>query len=323
MRLVRWLFGLAVAATVLWAGYWFVGARALEAALDRVLADPASPLVAEDRQVAGFPNRFDVTLTEPRIALPDLVWSAPFVQAFALSYRPHHLILVFPPEQRLELPGADWRLVTADSRASAIFAPSRRLELGRVVVVLREPVLDGPAGLAAAALRLAMRSLEPGRYDAVAEAEDVAPDPALMDRVDPGRLWPRRFAVLRLDAELAFAHPLDSDALLDRRLAPPRVVLTGARAAWAGVDLRIEGRVDLGAVGGPSGELRVAVTGWRALLALLDRTGALAPDLRQWIDTTAPALARADNPDAVDIPLRIEAGQVRLGPLLLFDPASG
>ena len=312
MRLVRWLFGLAVLATLLWGGYWFVGARALEVTLDQILADFDSPLSAQDRQVAGFPNRFDITLTEPRLSLSDLAWSAPFVQVFALSYRPHHLILVFPPQQHLSLPDGDWRLSTADGRASAVFAPSRRLELDRVVVVLREPALSGPASLAAAALRLGLRPLEPGRYDAVAEAEDIAPDSDLLDRMDPERIWPRRFAVLRLDAELAFARPLDSDALLDRRLSAPRVVLTGGRAAWAGVDL-----------GGPSGEVMVAVTGWRALLDLLDRSGVLAPDLRQWIGSAAPALARADDPDSVDIPLRIEAGQIRLGPLVLFDPASG
>ncbi len=322
MRLVRWLFGLAVVATVLWGGYWFVGSRALELAIDQVLADFDSPLTAQDRSVAGFPNRFDITLTEPRVVLPDLAWAAPFVQVFALSYRPHHLILVFPPEQRLAVGGAEWRLATSDGRASAVFAPARRLELDRVVVVLRDLVLSGPAALRAGALRLALRPLEPGRYEAVAELEDALPDPDALDSADPGRLWPRSYGVLQLDAELTFDRPLDADALLSRRLPPPRLVLTGARAAWPDVDLRLTGRVEPDAPGGPFGEVTVSIEGWRALLDLLDRTGALTPDFAAWLSAAGPGLARPDAPDAVDIPLRVEAGQVRLGPVVLFDLAA-
>jgi hypothetical protein len=323
MRLVRWLFGLAVLATVLWCGYWFAGSRALELAIDQALADFDSPLSAEDRRIAGFPNRFDVTLTAPRVSLPGLAWSAPFVQVFALSYRPHHLVLVFPPEQRLDLPGGDWRLRTSDGRASAVFAPARRLELDRVVVVLREARLSGPLEVRAEALRLALRPVEPGLYEAVAEFEDALPDPAMMDRIDPARDWPRLYSVLRLEAELAFDRPLDADALLDRRLPPPQVVLTGARVAWPGVDLRLSGRVDTGAIGGPAGEMVLAIEGWPQFVALLDRAGALTDELRFWINGAGPALARPDAPDSVDIPLRIEAGQVRLGPMVLFDLGAG
>ena len=323
MRLVRWLFGLAVVATVLWCGYWFAGSRALEVAIDQTLADLDSPLSAEDRSVAGFPNRFDVTLTAPRVSLPGLAWSAPFVQVFALSYRPHHLVLVFPPEQQLDLPGGDWRLGTSDGRASAVFAPARRLELDRVVVVLREARLSGPLDLSAQALRLALRPVTPGVYQAVAEFEDTLPDPGLMDRIDPAQDWPRQFAVLRLEAELAFDRPLDADALLDRRLPPPRLVLTGARVAWADVDLRLSGRIDTGAIGGPAGEMVLGIDGWRRFVELLDRAGALSNELRFWINGAGPALARPDAPDSVDIPLRVEAGQVRLGPMILFDLGAG
>jgi hypothetical protein len=321
MRLVRWLFGLAVVATLLWGGYWYAGARALRSAIDELLADPGSPLSAAELAIAGFPNRFDVTLTEPRLALPGLDWSAPFVQAFALSYRPHHLILVFPPEQRLALPGAEWCLVAGDGRASAVLAPARRLELERLVVVLAEVALEGPARLNATALRLAMRPAGPARYEAVAEAETVFPDPALLDAQDPDRHWPRRFDVLRLDAELAFDRPLDLEAARHGRLPAPRVVLTAARAAWPGVDLEARGRIDLHAVGGPAGEITLAIRGWRDLVALLERSGSLSPELRRWIDDTALSLARTEDGAVVDVPLRIEGGRVRLGPLVLLDLA--
>lgn len=319
MRLVRWLFGLAVLATALWCGWWFVGVRALELGIDQILDDPASPIAAEDRSVRGFPNRFDITLTRPRLVLPALAWSAPFVQVFALSYRPHHVIVVFPPEQRLDLPGAEWLLRTADARASLVMSPARRLELDRAVAVLTGVDLDGPVALRADALRLALRPAGPTRYEAVAEAEAVFPDPAAMDALDPGRAWPRRLAVLRLEAELAFDRPLDLDAAGGGPLPRAEPVLTGARAAWEGVDLRLDGRVALGATGAPAGEAVLSVEGWPALLAALDRAGMLTPEARGWIEAAAPGLARPGAPEAIDIPLRIVAGQVRLGPMVLFD----
>lgn len=322
MRLVRWLFGLAVVATALWCGYWFVGAQALQMAVDQVLDAPDSPLSADEARVRGFPNRFDLTLTRPELHQPGLVWSAPFVQVFALSYRPHHVVAVFAPDQRLVLDGIAWRLGTSDARASVVMAPARRLELERAVAVLQGLAVDGPVRLSADALRLAVRR-EGAVYVAVAEFETAFPDADALDARDPDRVWPRRFDVLRLDGELDFGRPLELGALSADPLAPPRMALTGARAAWEGVDLRLSGRVDLGAVGGPAGDLVLAVEGWRALLALLDRAGALDADLSGWLAAAGPALARPGAPDAVDIPLRVEAGQVRLGPLLLFDLAAG
>jgi hypothetical protein len=321
MRLVRWLFGLAVLASVLWGGLWFVGARAVEMAIDQALADPRSPLAAQERRVAGFPNRFDVTLTAPRLATPGMLWSAPFVQAFVLSYRPHHLILVFPPEQQLALTGSDWRLATGDGRMSVVLAPSRRLELDRAALVMSGLDLSGPAALRVEALRAAIRTDDRGGYQAVIELEGAEPDPARLAALTVDAELPRRFSVLRIEAEVHFDRPLDMDALSGGRLPEPRVTLTGARVAWAGVDMRLSGRLDPAAPGGPEGNVVLSVEGWPELLALADRTGALPPDLRAWIGSTAPALARAGQPDAVDIPLRVEAGQVRLGPVVLFDLA--
>lgn len=323
MRLVRWLFGLSVVATVLWGGYWFVGARALQMAVDEVLAAPGSPIRADAAEVRGFPNRFDITLTRPELREGGLTWTAPFAQIFALSYRPHHVVAVFPPEQRFTLGGLDWLVGTSDARASVVMAPTRSLELDRAVLVLAGLEIDGPTRLRADALRGALRLAAPGRYEAVAELEVAFPDAALLDARDPDRLLPRRFDVLRVDAELAFDRPLDLNAATTGALPPPAVALTGARAAWEGVDLRLTGRVDLDAPGGPAGDVVLAVTGWRMLLDTLDRAGVLSPEQSGWLNAAGPGLARADDPDAVDIPLRIEAGQVRMGPLVLFDLAAG
>lgn len=314
------LVGLAGAATLGWGGLWLAGARTIEAGIAGALADPASPASVQGWELGGFPGRFDLTLTEPRLHLPGLGWAAPALQVFALAYQPHHLIAVFPPEQHLSLPGGALRIGTTDGRLSAVFAPARGLELDEVALVFNGLTLTGDAGgLGAEALRLGLRPLAPGRYGAALELVAPGLDDALRARLDPQGLWPGRLAALRLEGELTFDRPLDAQALMSGPLPPAGLTLTAAHARWPGVALGAEGRIDPAAPGGPAGNLTVAVEGWPALLDLLDRAGLIAPEQRAWIAATAPALARPDAPEAVDIPLRLEAGQVRMGPMVLFD----
>lgn len=320
MRLVKWLFGLAVLATALWCLYWFTASQTLRVALAEVLAQPDLPLRTQGYSVRGFPNRFDVTLDEPRLDLPEFGWSAPFVQVFALSYRPHHVIAVFPPVQEGHLGGLEWRLAASDARASALGAPTRNLELERSVAVIEGADLTaGGTRWRMEALRLAIRRTAAGSYEAVAEAEAVFPDPAMMDEADPQAIWPRRIAVMRVDLALDFARPLDLDLARGAALPPPAVALTGARLAWDGADLHLTGRVDLGAPEGPAGDLVLAVTGWADVVDRLARAGILTAEQRAWVDGMAPGLTRSGDAQAVDIPLRVEAGQVRLGSMVLLD----
>lgn len=323
MRLVRWLFGLAVAATLAWGGLWFLGARALDQAIATVLDGFDSPLRAREHVVRGFPNRFDITLTEPRLAQGGMSWAAPFVQVFALSYRPHHVILVLPPEQRLDLGGESALVTTQDARASLVMQPGARLALERLVLVAQGPgLLLGGERLAADALRAALRPAEggfPASYDAVVEIEAAFPDAAVLDRIDPAGHLPRRYDLLRLDGLVRFDRPVDMDALNG---APPRLVeaaLTGARASFDGIDLSAVGRVVADAWGRPAGEFTLAVTGWAALLDRLDAAGALPAETMAWVRLAAPGLTRPGAPQVIDIPLRFEAGQLRLGPFVLAE----
>lgn len=319
---VKWLLGLATAATLGWGGLWFAGARGLDQALAQALDDPRAPIRAEGHVVRGFPNRFDITLTEPRLAEAGLTWSAPFVQVFALSYRPHHVIVVFPHQQDLDLSGLPVRIDSRDARASLVMRPTEGLALDRAALVVQMPVVTLPGQrLSADALRLALRPTDgPGRYEAVAEIEALFPDPGLLDRLDPDGHLPRRLDVLRLDAALRFAHPLDLDALrggMAPRLAD--VALTGARLVADGIDLQAEGRIAPDPRGRPTGEVTLHITGWRALLERLGNAGLAPPEVLAWIAAAAPALAQPDRPETLSLPLNLRDGQVRLGPLVLAE----
>ena len=322
MRLVRWLLGLAVVATLAWGGLWFVGARSIEAALAQALATPGTPLTARAQTVRGFPNRIDVTLTEPALNGGDLRWSAPFLQVFSLIYRPHHVIVVAANEQAMSVNGLPVTITTEDMRASVVMRPTGNLVLDRAVLVARMPVLTLPgerlsADTARAAIRLAEG--ETRRYEAVIEIEAGFPDPAVMAEIDPAGLLPRRWDILRLDAELMLDRPLDLEVFRGAPMPPATLALTGAQAAFDGIRLDATGRITPDARGFPEGELVVSVSNWAALSARLAEAGMLPPGALSWVQAAAPGLARDDDPEVLDIPLRLTGGQLRLGPLVLAE----
>ena len=92
---MRGLIWLTVILAGLWGGWWLVGSRGVEAAARGWFdAEVAQGRVAtyETLAVRGFPSRFDVTVTAPRLSDParGIGWQAPFVQVFSLSYKPWH-----------------------------------------------------------------------------------------------------------------------------------------------------------------------------------------------------------------------------------------
>ncbi|MCA2010049.1 DUF2125 domain-containing protein [Cereibacter sphaeroides] len=316
MRAIKGLTVLAVLAVLAWGAYWFIGVRALDRAIAAGLAH--RPEVQVDRyEIHGFPNRFDVTFDAPRIEAAGVSWSTPFLQLFALTYKPQHLVAVMAPDQILNANGQELLIHSEDLRASLVMQPSLDLPLERLAVVGH--VLDlqlADETHALDTLRLGTRRLADRVHEVALVAEGLFPDPALMDRLDPQVLWPRRFERLRASAELEF------DRVLDRHLADgvlprlTRVTLTGFDAAWPGVDVTATGRLTPGPDGMLSGDVTLQVTGWEALLDELRQAGMLDDGTQAMLLTTLGSMTTEGN-DQLDIPLTVAEGDLRLGPLLL------
>jgi len=103
---MRRLTILVIAAACLYSIYWFVGASRIEvgakAALAQMQAD-GWEASHTDLATRGYPSRFDTTITELGLQPPDGSWryTTPFAQAFALSYRPTHVIAAFADTHEL------------------------------------------------------------------------------------------------------------------------------------------------------------------------------------------------------------------------------
>lgn len=318
MRAIKAFTVLAVLATLAWGGYWFAGSRALDRALTEAL-DRQSQFSAASHRILGFPNRFDITLDQPRLAFAGGDWSADFVQVFALSYRLNHLIAVFAPEQRLTLAGRSLAVQAADLRASVQMEATLDLPLDLVALVGTDLALaDQENRHRLGALRLASRRLAPDVQEMALLAEEVQPDPAVLDRLDPARVLPRHFRLLRLDAEVQTDRPLDRHALTGAPPAITRLTLTGARLAWVDSDVSLTGRLTPDAGGNLSGEVALRVEGWPALLARARSAGFLEPGQTGPLGALLAALPTEAEGETVDVPLSVVAGDVWLGPILLL-----
>lgn len=314
MRAIKAFTVLAVLAAVAWGGYWFAGSRAIDRALTEALARNPQVSFAGHR-ILGFPNRFDVTLDQPRLAFEGGEWSAPFVQVFALTYRLNHVIAVFANQQSLRIGDQSLDLTSTDLRASVIVAPELDLPLERTSLVGEGVELrSGTDVHRLGTLRLASRRRAALVHEVVLMAENILPDPGLMDVLDPARTLPRQLTELRLDAEIETDRPLDRHAQGGVRVAG--LAFTGARLAWVDSTLALSGRLSPEVDGRLTGELVLSVQGWAALQARARSAGMLDPAQTGPLGALVAAVPVAS--DSVEIPLAVRQGDVWLGPILLL-----
>jgi hypothetical protein len=164
---MRVLIGIFVAAVLAWGGYWFLGANATEKALAAWFGERrAEGWVAEyaSLETLGFPNRFDTTVSGLELADPDtgVAWSAPFFQILSLSYKPNHVILVWPDRQSFSTPDRQTSVTAGDMRGSAVFDIGPTLPLDRLVIEMEAMGFAGSDGALASLAQgqLALRRAE-------------------------------------------------------------------------------------------------------------------------------------------------------------------
>jgi hypothetical protein len=320
MRVLIWV---SVVLVALWSGYWFVGQRAVDRATEGFFQSASRQgLVAEKagHRVAGFPNRFDLTIDAPHLADPvkGLDWSAPFLQILSLSYKPWHVILAFPPEQVLTTP-RDRLTIASDGKlqASLVVTPGPDLALDRTTLVgtgLAVTAEDG-ARLTAAELRFATR-LDPTRtnsHEIGLEVTGIAPDPGLTAALPD---LPPAIDRIRLDAFAGFSAPIDRHA---RQTRPDLTAFTLREAvlAWGALTVFVKGDLVFDR-GVPDGRLDVRIEGWRHLVGLMTATGLIKPEVAPTVERMLETLAaQSGDGTALNLPLAFNAGQMRLGPLPL------
>ncbi len=330
--LMRILLAVILVAATVWAGYWLVGARAIDRGLRGWLDARVGEgwvVSVDDLHTAGFPNRFDTTLAQIELADPATgwAWQAPFFQVLALSYRPHHVIAVWPDNQTLATPLQKIDIASAPMRGSLVFTGGTAFTLDRATITASDVALtstrDWQASMADSQLAVRRTPAHAGHsYDIAFTASDVALPEGVAARLGQGALVGDTLQRLSIEAQVAFDAPWDRRAIEVRRPQPRRIDLTLARASWGGLDLRIAGTLDVDDAGIPTGNITIKATNWREMLDMAQAAGLIPENLRRIVEGGLTQIARMNgNPDTLDVPLRLADGRISLGGVLPLGPA--
>lgn len=325
------LLGVILAAALAWSGYWYFGARTVENGLTDWLEQRQQDgwaVNADDVQTNGFPNRFDTTITNIDLADPEtgVAWRAPFFQILALSYKPHHVIAVWPDRQTIATPYQTTSITSQDMRGSLVFAPGIDLLLDRATIELGATGLSSTSGwrasLASGQLALRQKPATTNTYDLAIEARDLKLPIAVSQSLSNKRLISDSVETLKLSATATFDAPWDRSAIEVRRPQPTRIDLDLAQATWGELDLQAAGKVKLDKSGVLDGEITIKATNWREILQVARATGAIPDSVYSLLEKGLSTLARfSGNSKTIDVPLQFRNGKTTLGGVLPLGPA--
>lgn len=320
MRRLIWIVAVL---TALYGGYWVVGSRAAlsgaEAALAQLKAEGAADYA--DVSIAGFPSRFDITVTDPAFRAEGTGWGwrAAFLQILALSYRPNHIILVLPDRQDLDTPSGPATLTGTGFRASAVFGASTDLPLDHAQAVGETPRIAGTGWAASAgALRAAIRRAPDGpanAYDLALDLPGIAPEDGLAETLAPLADAAGATGQVVLRARVTLDGPLDRTGTA-RRITG--LDLTEATVFWGKVDASASGSLAIDADGVPEGRITLTARNWEPILTFAADRGLIDPRTAPTLAAMLTQLAAASgDPETLSIPLVLAGGRMSLGPLPL------
>lgn len=320
---MRLLLIIICSASALWGGYWYIGQSALETHLGAWFdqqRDAGWQADYSDLNTRGFPNRFDTTLTDIALADPNsgLVWSAPFFQILALSYKPHHIIAIWPDSQTLATPFETISITSKNMRASLVFEPGLDLAVQRASIVADEFALQSDAGWTAKSAdgQLALRQTPAATnsYDVSFEAHLLEPASQILNVLDPANILPDHLQVLKIDATGVFDAPWDRHAVEHKRPQLRQLNLNLAQATWGDLDLRLAGNLSIDTVGAPTGTITVNAKNWREMLNIAMASGILPKEYGPMLESGLNAIAgMSGNSSAIEAPISFKNGRIWLG----------
>jgi hypothetical protein len=342
---MRKLLFLLVTGTLLWSGYWFAGSTALRQGVEDWFAGAAAQgLVAENSglTVAGFPNRFDLTVEGLQLSdtKSGTSWQAPFVQVFAMTWKPWHIIAALPPEQVVTLQDEAVTVTSQDLKASLRAKPSTDLPLAEARVAGTSLALASDQGwtLSLGEFTFGLRAdeaLGPSGYELGFDLAPLTPDPGFVAAVKavtipdlPASDLPAVVDSLWGSVYLTFSAPLDRHAG-EAKPHLTRVEINQLNLAWGQLAATAKGLVEADGNGFAAGTVTVEITNWDRLPAILVAAKAITPEFAPTVARGMQALAaQTPEPTVLSLKLVLEDGRMSfgpfpLGPAPLMVPPSG
>jgi hypothetical protein len=308
----------------LWAGYWMFGAKTTEKAFGQWFkARQSDGWIAEvsTLETRGFPNRFDTFFTGLELADPNtgLAWTAPEFQILSLSYKPNHVIAVWPGTQTIATPLERLDIQGSNLKGSIIVAPDPQLPLDRSSVVMDDLQFVSSKGWHAGLEhgQLAVRRIDETKnsYELQFDARNLTPASDIIQNLSTDDILPPVIENITLNATAEFTAPWDRAAVEIARPQPTRVDLEVFKAQWGELELWLAGGFDIDPDGSPTGDITIKAKNWKEMVEIARHSGAIAPELVSTITGALQFIAGlSGNSQTLDIPLRLDQGLVFLGP---------
>ena len=317
---MRWLLGIVLALALIWGGYWLVGARAIERGAEDFFATQGARAGRQSLVVHGFPNRFDLTVTQPVFADPVVGWrwTTPFAQVFAMTWKPWHLIGVLADSQQIDTGLQRIGVTSTDLRGSLVLHPGTDLALDRLVVEGAALQATSDLGWQIGAAKLAIATTGDAsrrnshRIGLRVERLDLGPAVAAA-LPDLGGV----IGLVHLDAHLLLTGPID------RHLGAVPVDLAGVEVDdfaldWGALQISAKGSLARASEGFAEGVIDLEIRQWRQVPAALAALGLVEPGVAQTYGKALELLAESgDDPEVLKVPLKFKAGRMSLGALPL------
>ena len=302
----------------LYSGYWFFGARSVEQGALQVIDDARQQgwgISYDDLQTAGFPSRFDTTVTDLTLTAADGSWSwqAPFLQIFALSYQPNKVIAAFPPDHSLRVGDQVLQLATDGLRASAAVKANTNLTFDAATAEVAETMVASDFGWTAAlqsALIAARASEGENSYDIYVEAKRLTLPANLIAAMDPRGQLDETVDHIVLDSQVTLDQPLDRYAI--NPLAQS-VVLNRFAIGWGNIALTAAGSLEVDALGVPEGRITIRTDQWREIIDLLTQAEVIQSGVAPTITNMASAMVQ--DGQTLELPISFQNGFMAVGPV--------
>lgn len=322
MRALIWI---VLAATAIWTGYWWVGASQIESGVKAwIAAQPPGVVSASSVEVEGIPNRFDLTVSDVVVADPahGVTVSSPFLQVFAMTWKPWHVIAALPSGQVITLPDQKVTLSSENLRASVQVRPSTALALNELVGEAAGVTLTSDAGWAmainTALVSMAEDATRANSYRLGLRVREIAPDAAVLQALAATDL-PDLVDEVFLDADAVLTAALDRNAGQTKPQLSA-LQISEARVTWGALRFSAKGSLTAGPDGLAAGEIALRIEGWKRLPPILVALGLVKPDVAPTVERMLGIVAQQGGDlEVLQIKLVCKDGRMVLGPLPLGD----
>lgn len=304
---MRALLAVIAIFAALYAGYWGIGHQGITRGLDQAetsLRADGATLTYGDRNVVGFPSRFDVTYTDVDIAQNGVTYSTPLAQVFTLSYKPNHVIAYAPGPHQIAGPFGTAQLAADDLRASVRVGANTDLPLAEARLTGKALDLSGDLGaLRLGDLSLAIRAAGETTYDVFASAEALAPE--ALKAITANTAMPAEIDHLHARAQLRLDDQLDRHNQGDTHIDALRI--DEAKLLWGDSAATVTGDLHFDQYGRADGSVSITATG---LDPLLDMAQSQNPDVAR----LRPMIQSATDEDGqLNLIFTLKSGQIYFG----------